>query len=557
MLPIALIIAMAVIVSAVSLAGRGLGGLAGSAISNSGNEARDAAEAGIDLIISRLNQPRNRQLMLAAVPMGQWGSSDPAIAAQLTNPCQPTDTRGEAITAADFGIGGSFVSLPGTGNRQYRLLRLTVRGPEGSGASYSSSGSSGTLSGGYTPRLINLASRSNTGQLELEVEGRSLGGTSSPRVQLRRTFELVPKQCGRSFGRSADDIGQPIPAAGLWSHGNDFRYSNTFPGLVLGLAGGGLSSSSNAVNLVRLNPSGSASTTSQPLSVLCRVASSADTCGNASGGINGVPVRLAPDLQAINNPNGTVPGWASPGTTCDKTAYRDGQLIGTLGCLRNGPNSYIYVSSSGRICRGGNTTACTIPLTNACKPTGSGSSIAYHCIVDALPTTLLTIDTSNAPIYLYYGPWSSSPTNSLEISHVYCPGSTSATCSNPATGGNITRAGVISAYPLANNFTLSPQPSGACVSSGGIRDMLLWLPTGNLSMSGTSCFRGVAYVNNLSLDGNASLAIADPLRIDDSLTWLGSTLTNSDPFNTDLRRIGMVLYEVVARRSIGTGLVKQ
>lgn len=130
------------------------------------------------------------------------------------------------------------------------------------------------------------------------------------------------------------------------------------------------------------------------------------------------------------------------------------------------------------------------------------------------------------------------------------------------------RAGVISAYPLSTSspFNLIPSSTGigGCINisgSGGIRDLLLWLPTGNLTMSGSSCFRGVAYVNNLSLGGNANLVIADPLRLDDGLAWLGSTLSDSisseKDFNTDLRRIGMALYDVVARRSIGTGLVKQ
>ena len=552
-LPIAVIVSMVVIVSAVTLAGRGLGGLLGSVRSNSGSEARDAAEAGIDLIISRLNQPQNRQLMVAAVPISQWGSNNP----QLRNPCQPESST--SISSSNFGISGGHETLPGSGNRKFRLLRLTVRGPAGSGASYSSSGAGGSSSGGYSARLINLADRNNTGELDLEVEGISEGGSSSgARVQLKRTFELVPKQCGRSFGRSADDINQPVPAAGLWSHGNDFRYSTTFPGLVVGLNGGGITSSSSASDLVLLGNSGNADVNIQPLNLFCRVAS--DTTGCATANLDGVPlVASSVPADGTTTVAGGIPGWTATDSSAPCSGTAAGQPSPPRCIGKGGATDYIRINSTGTGVEKVNvSTGASTPLPNACRPLSGPAP--FHCRVSDLDTIPYVIDTTRGPIYLYYGsPWTTSPYNSnLNIKHVYCSGtSASSACTIPATGANIARAGIISLHPASSSFTLSPSDSANCLSSsgtGGLRDLLVWLPTGELSLT-NGCFRGAAFVNNLKLAGNSTLAVADPLKADGS--WLGSSLSSTDPLSAPLRRLGMVIYEVVARRSTGTGLVNR
>ena len=148
------------------------------------------------------------------------------------------------------------------------------------------------------------------------------------------------------------------------------------------------------------------------------------------------------------------------------------------------------------------------------------------------------------------------------MKHVYCQGASGTVpCTTSATGANIARAGIISLHPASSSFTLSPSDSADCLSSsgtGGLRDLLVLLPTGELSLTGsTSCFRGAAFVNNLKLAGKSTLAVADPLTVPDGSSWLGSSLSSADPLSAPLRRLGMVIYEVVARRSTGTGLVNR
>ena len=546
MFPIAVIASMVVIISAATLVARGLSSMAGSARTTSDNEARDAAEAGIELVVGRLNQPVNRQLMLAAVPMGQWGSSsDPTIADQLSNPCSPpTGNPGTPITSSDFGIGGGYVALPGSGNRQFRLLGLTVRGPRdllGSRPSFSSTPSSSSSSGGYTDQLINLDNRANTGELELVVEGISDTVGSTSQVKLRRVFELVPKMCGLSFGRSADDIGAATPAVGLWSHGNDFRYS--LPGLVIGLAGGGLSNSGgDALSLVRLNDDGSPNTNTpptQPASVLCLVASSGNTCGNAANGINGVPVLLKPDLAGFSAPTSTVPGWLDTSVAC--TGAR---------CLGRGAKNTIRVNAAGTNVE--KVDFSKSPLTpstfpDACKLFNG----AFHCRIDALnENTKYEIDTSRAPIYLYYGAWSSPTpqrfTGTGGIAHYFCPTpKDTIQCTTKPDNLHLARAGVISVSTTPFEISLD--------GNSGMTNLLLSLPNGTLSATGNSKFYGVAFLNNLTLNGNASLAIPTPYFLDPNLAWLG----DSDLYKNAIRRLGMAVYEVVARRGISSSLVSQ
>ena len=548
MFPIAVIASMVVIISAVTLVARGLSSMAGSARTTSDNEARDAAEAGIELVVGRLNQPVNRQLMLAAVPMGQWGSSDPTIAEQLSNPCSPpTGNPGTPITSSDFGIGGGYVALPGSGNRKFRLLGLTVRGPRdllGSRPSFSSTPNSSSTSGSYTDQLINLDNRANTGELELVVEGISNTVGSTSQVKLRRVFELVPKMCGLSFGRSADDIGVATPAVGLWSHGNDFRYS--LPGLVIGLAGGGLSNSGgDALSLVRLNDDGSPNTNTpptQPASLLCLVASSSNTCGSAANGIDGVPVLLKPDLAGFSAPTSTmpVPVWPDSSDKCEGA-----KCLGS-----SGTKNTIRVNAAGTSVEKvdfsrGSPTPTSFP--NACKLFNG----AFYCKIDSLnPNTKYEIDTSRAPIYLYYGLWSSSTSQRFTgiggIAHYFCPTPNDAIqCTTKPDNFHLARAGVISVTTTPFEISLD--------GNSAITNLLLSLPNGTLSATGNSKFYGVAFLNNLTLNDNASLAIPTPYFLDPNLAWLG----DSDLYKNAVRRLGMAVYEVVARRGISSSLVSQ
>jgi hypothetical protein len=166
------------------------------------------------------------------------------------------------------------------------------------------------------------------------------------------------------------------------------------------------------------------------------------------------------------------------------------------------------------------------------------------------------IDTSAGPIYFYFGPWSVpsadislSGINSIE--HRFCdpPPAANAICAKTTIDtSKLGRAGIIS----YSNSSISLQ------GNSKITNLLLLLPLGTLDLNGSPTFHGVAFLNNLSINGGANIAIPNT-PIADGTAWLGNTLIDSDPFifNNTIRRLGMAVYEVVARRSIGSALVNQ
>jgi type II secretory pathway pseudopilin PulG len=69
---LALLAALVTMISAASLLIRGQAGLLGEAQQSEARMAREVAEAGLNAVISELNRPGNRRLLVSTVPFTSW-----------------------------------------------------------------------------------------------------------------------------------------------------------------------------------------------------------------------------------------------------------------------------------------------------------------------------------------------------------------------------------------------------------------------------------------------------------------------------------------------------
>ncbi|QEY33213.1 hypothetical protein EVJ50_14185 [Synechococcus sp. RSCCF101] len=236
--------------------------------SSSSKQARGAAEAGIDEIISTWNQPRNRKMLVSGLPMNQWAS---ATGNRLRSPCVDLDDNGNEVRpggngqpstlARSFGDGqfrDVATGAVGTGERRFRLTSVTFSAPDDSGApnpreltrtTSLGAGVSGDSapSGKTWDQLLNLqdpdgpgtlVSGANRGFITLTVEGQVVrGGEVIATSTVTQEFEVLPKCCGASLG-SQGSGGTNLEGSGQSSLGSDSRYCGLQMGIVSGLSRG-------------------------------------------------------------------------------------------------------------------------------------------------------------------------------------------------------------------------------------------------------------------------------------------------------------------------------
>jgi hypothetical protein len=204
-LPLVIALALMLLIGGLALANRANQGLFSVIFQNQSWDAREAAEIGMNRLISELNKERNRWLMVKREGDGEqiWSNATAGgtVATLRTNPCEPQtgpaynnlDPNNGASTSSGYGKwyvsdNGSVSSSPAGATRAYRLVGVTRQ----------------TLNSAdqLSPFRDRTATPSGVGSITLQVQGQALRSDGSPAatVTLEKTFELTPKCCKSSFG---------------------------------------------------------------------------------------------------------------------------------------------------------------------------------------------------------------------------------------------------------------------------------------------------------------------------------------------------------------------
>lgn len=192
--------------------------------------ARNAAEIGMTRIISELNRPRNRRLLVNAPGLGATGATTTTIGTNddFRSACDLAEGQGPDLSGQGTFAGGAVlnneVTIPNTNNRlHYKLVRI-VNGDPAVGSfpdpNLSEQDADGDANTSFRVTLGNGATPvtpGESGRITLDVTGRAVDAAGKESLyHLRKTFAVIPKCCGSSFGgfRASGD-------ADLW--GNDER----------------------------------------------------------------------------------------------------------------------------------------------------------------------------------------------------------------------------------------------------------------------------------------------------------------------------------------------
>lgn len=214
-LPVALVAALALLITLAALASRTSSGFFSSVFQGVNREARDVAESAINDFANTLNREENRGLWVAGNDQkSAWSSND-----DLKNPCtqwtpvESSDLVGayaetvanpSATTASNFAESTSWIALPGgDASQEYRVEDITYRYENRTGASsvrqnYNFADNNVNIPG-ITVR--NSALQGGTRTLaRVTIQGRVTRNGQTSVARVTREFEVVPKCCKRSFG---------------------------------------------------------------------------------------------------------------------------------------------------------------------------------------------------------------------------------------------------------------------------------------------------------------------------------------------------------------------
>jgi len=523
---IILLAVLGILIGASTLVSRTTQGQLGSTANSQTYGARKAAEAGISRLIGEWNKQENRMLLASGSPASSWEPTKQ----QLRNPCTATTISLSSATP----IGGADLAAYRTGawidvvnndtndiKRRYRLRRVTFRK---SNRQISTTVYTQTAFGGdkktapsgvktfpdmstntsteEAPKPFNLGEANDShGYLEVEVEGQVLrNGTVLASSRVVKEFQVVPKCCWRSYGRTLA-TGDP-PAYEIY--GNDWRSceppSGFTPGklaMLTGLNGGGLiTDNGNAWSLRveglgKLNP------------IICTTP--AKTC-------DGPDNDTAPDANqvVIDSSDGNIgvtsfnikipdpPAIPSGGFTMGPLGSNSSQQVNGGNALKaegitpqdDGQTGFISLPSLG-LNQQGNTKFCGY------------KDGAYHCSISSIKlpgNKIIQVDTTAAPVYLYF----QDPSGDIDI--------------RGSAGLQHIFNGAAAAPFQADRLQIRGEPRGGNPSSQTFElsgdsvntSMFVWAPVSNLSLGGNATFKGITWVNNLGFFGNANVTVPAP-----------------------------------------------
>lgn len=231
-LALALLVVLAGLFTTLAITSRTIGSRQVRDSDDKSFSARNAAEIGMTRIVSELNRPRNRRLLVNAPGLGATGATTTTIGTNedFRSACDLAGGEGPDLSGQGTFDSGAVlnneVTIPNTNNRlHYKLVRIVNGDPavgsfpdpnlseqDADGNANTAFADTVTLGNGATP-----VTEGKSGRITLDVTGRAVdAGGKESLYHLRKTFAVIPKCCGSSFGgfRSSGD-------ADLW--GSDER----------------------------------------------------------------------------------------------------------------------------------------------------------------------------------------------------------------------------------------------------------------------------------------------------------------------------------------------
>ena len=498
---------LAVLVSTVTLLSRTSLGNLGSRFTSQNSEARAAAEAGITQLISDWNQVPNRMLLASGSAASTWLTSSQ----QLRNPCTATTSSlasASAITGSNltsYRTGDWIQVVSGDTTRRYRLRRLTFKDQPRSRSKtvYTNATFGSDVASGQYPNMslntsstkadppFSLSDPANSfGYLEVEVEGQLLrGGSPVATSRVVQEFQVVPKCCKNSFGRTL-----ATSSLSAVIHGNDWRVCGQFSGLspgdlaiVTGLNGGGLRQDTGNAWTLRVVVDGT-ETKVDPIICTSPYATCDGTDANSLADATPVEIDSADGDIAVSPYNIVIP---------------DPPLIPVSG-FTVGPSDATAIASLTAKALGNGTTV-TLPAAGlSASPRYCGyKDGAFHCrlsSIDLNGNNKVTVDSTLAPVYLYLqdSPGTINLLGSEGLLHVY--------------------NGAIASPSEALRFQIRGARRGGSPSSQALdlsgnavdTSTFIWAPVADLTLGGSSQYRGLAWVNNLGFSGSTDVVIPTP-----------------------------------------------
>ncbi|MFY8149302.1 MAG: hypothetical protein ACOVNL_08810 [Prochlorococcaceae cyanobacterium] len=475
------------ILGSMALAMRSGSGLLASRLQSQSREAREVAEAGIVQVVSELNNPPNRRMLVSGLPLNAWGTTPDA---RQQNPCLQLPTATPTSSGARALAGNAIQDLQsGDTSRRFRLRSVRYSNTNRTRWIESRYNNAGVLTtsnsspafDNSTNQLINLQAASsgqpdNLGYIQIEVQGEvRRGGTQVSTATVTREYQVVPKCCGLSFNGPANIYGNDRTTC---TSGSDNLGKL---GVVTGFNGGGVTKAAGAAGELN-GPDGN------PLqAVLCITTTT--TCGGPVSSISTLGGNTVPVTPiAINlDPPPTYPG----------TTTKVGSISKVDAYMRvNSGNTAIELCNIS----GSTLSGCSAP--NYCEKVVN-SFADYHCRMSSIDTgtKLLTVDSTGGRIALYFNdsPGTVASGGTGGIAHVRCGSFAGATkaCTTSAAASEFDRLSFFGNLST-NVFDLQGTPGALAV--------YVYFRQGLVSIGGNAEVVGSLWSNNLEVNGSFEIA---------------------------------------------------
>ena len=528
-------------VGGLALANRSSQGLLGSVFQSYGLQAREAAEIGMNRIVSELNRQGNRGLLRArdtSVETGLWNSADAALfhtskcPGALSNDLATNPNLAyQAPANGSYGLvyvrnDGSISSSATGARRAYRLI-TSVRPPE-------------------SELTVFQELPAGKGELSLEVEGRSLrsDGSIASTVRLRKTFQLIPKCCGVPFGGAHGNAVYTGASYGA-SNAACLNFSSM---LGLGLLGG----TGSTTGEMRITGSSSITNGTVPINDVYCLADANGSC--VVPGNTVVKVNLIHPRPNDFPPAKVFPASLEPVTAGEMKRPQPNDKNGFIRCLTDGDAlstdpEYNTTSNKKKCIQWGvdATLSNTAQFPNYCKLLNG----EVHCKLKSLDykgTDVVFFTSATRKLRLYFVQAAPDPPNA----------------SDPILAGGTGNNGIHHCRSIqsisapANQITCAtPLPSTAdlamfgCNSCGvqtvdfkgtpDVANLFAYFPNGIFTLSGTPTFQGVLWANKILSNGNVNWIVPSAGLID-VMTYMGFL-----PQNAISTTPNPILFDYVAR----------
>ena len=386
-LPFVILAALLMSVGTLAMANRSGMGFMGAVFHGLSYDAQEAAEIGMNRIIGELNRKENRGLLRSkgsTVESVLWTSAD---AATVHRSRCPDVNHSDLATNPNIGYpagssapstynpvyvrpDGTISSTAQGANRAYRLVSVTRR-PE-------------------AELSIFQTMTSPAGTVILEVEGRALrpDGSISAVTTLRRTFQLVPRCCGVSFGGAHGNVSYARPA-------NDSTPYVCLPNSMMGLGVlAGTGSSTGTFNLTGSNAITLDQIGGTPVSPVYCLADSTGNCNRSSSINQGISIDLINPRPANFPAAKTYPGDATLAAagSLSKPKWNVSSNQNFTYCLgyESSTDSFDITNNNGKRCKSW-----------AVNADASASKIPDYCLQTATETScnLASINYTNSDVF--------------------------------------------------------------------------------------------------------------------------------------------------------------